>query len=159
MPNASSTPIALLVTPMSPSEAAQRVSVQAQQDVLSARQQARQLAASLGFGAADQTRLATAISELTRNAIMYAGAGECLLWDDSDAKTLRIRVAVTDQGPGIADLALALRDGYSTSGGLGAGLPGTRRLVDQFSITSDPASGTRVEISLERARVALRRRL
>ena len=146
----------MLVTPMSPSDPAQRVPVREQQDVLTARQQARRLAANLGFGAADQTRLATAISELTRNAIMYAGTGECLLWDDSDAQTLRIRVAVTDQGPGIPDLAL--RDGYSTSGGLGAGLPGTRRLVDQFSIASDP-SGTRVEFSLERARVALRRRL
>lgn len=146
----------MLVTPMSPSDPAQRVPVREQQDVLTARQQARRLAANLGFGAADQTRLATAISELTRNAIMYAGTGECLLWDDSDAQTLRIRVAVTDQGPGIPDLALALRDGYSTSSGLGAGLPGTRRLVDQFSIASDP-SGTRVEFSLERARVALRR--
>lgn len=128
--------------------------VREQQDVLIARQEARTLAARLGMSVADQTRLATAISELTRNAILYAGGGECRIWDESDEQMLRIRVEVRDHGPGIADLSLALRDGYSTSGGLGAGLPGTKRLVDRFDILTGH-EGTRVIIALERLRHSL----
>ncbi len=142
---------------MRTSEPDYRVPIRARQDILLARQQARKVAADLGLGAADQTRLATAISELTRNAIMYATEGECLLWNESDAQRIRIRVVVRDLGPGIADLDLAMRDGYSTSGGLGAGLPGTRRLVDHFEIESSPA-GTQIQIILERAQVEARTR-
>jgi len=125
-----------------------------QQDVLTARQEVRRLAARLGLSLADQTRLATAVSELTRNAVLYAGGGECQLWDDSDERVLRIRVEVRDRGPGIADLNLALRDGYSTRGGLGAGLPGTKRLVDFFDIATGH-DGTCVVIALERLRGGL----
>lgn len=127
------------------------IPIREQQDVLNARQKARAIASRLGLGIADQTRLATAISELTRNAILYAGGGECQLWDLSDDNTLRIRVEVRDQGPGIDDIALAMRDGYSTSGGLGAGLSGSKRLMDDFEIETSSA-GTRVIVTLERSR-------
>lgn len=118
-------------------------------DIVSARRTARSLCQQLGFSNADQTRLATAVSELTRNVIQYAGHGECLIEDCSDELSRRIRVCVRDWGPGIADVEQALQDGFSTSGGLGAGLPGTRRLVDEFTILSDH-QGTRVTIVLTR---------
>jgi serine/threonine-protein kinase RsbT len=120
-------------------------------DIVTARHAARALCEQLGFGKADQTRLATAVSELARNVIQYAGEGTCLIEDDSDAHYRRIRVRIEDQGPGIPNLDLALTDGYSTSGGLGAGLPGTRRLTDEFQIESVPGS-TRVFIALVKPR-------
>jgi len=109
------------------------------------------MAKKLGFGSADQTRLATAISELTRNVVQYAGSGHCRIDDISNLRFMEIRVVVSDAGPGIPDLDEALRDGFSTGGGLGAGLPGTRRLVHSFEIKSNPES-TRVEISVRRRR-------
>jgi serine/threonine-protein kinase RsbT len=120
-------------------------------DIVTARHAARELCERLGFGKADQTRLATAVSELARNVIQYAGEGACLIEDISDARYRRIRVLIEDQGPGIPNLDLALTDGYSTSGGLGAGLPGTRRLTDEFQIESRPGS-TRVTIALVKPR-------
>ncbi|MCK7575001.1 MAG: anti-sigma regulatory factor [Chromatiales bacterium] len=120
-------------------------------DVVTARHAARELCERLGFGKADQTRLATAVSELARNVIQYAGEGACVIEDGSDSRQRCIRVRIEDQGPGIANLDQALTDGYSTSGGLGAGLPGTRRLVDEFQIESAPGS-TRVTIALIKRR-------
>lgn len=114
-------------------------------DIVSARRTARSLCQQLGFSNADQTRLATAVSELTRNVIQYAGHGECLIEDCSDELSRRIRVCVRDWGPGIADLALALTDGYSTTGSLGCGLPGVRRLMDQFDICSELGAGCQVQ--------------
>ncbi|MEB0133727.1 anti-sigma regulatory factor [Actimicrobium sp. CCC2.4] len=116
-------------------------------DIVVARRLTRQLAACLDFGSADQTRLATAVSELTRNVIEYAGRGTCHISDASDAGFNSIMVVVEDHGPGIANVAQAMQDGYSTSGSLGAGLPGTRRLVDSFMIESRPGL-TRVTISM-----------
>ncbi|MBK1640743.1 anti-sigma regulatory factor [Chromatium okenii] len=116
-------------------------------DVVTARRAARELCEQLGFGKADQTRLATAVSELTRNVIQYANHGECVIENRSTATHRCIWVQVRDQGAGIANLEQALTDGYSTSGGLGAGLPGTRRLVDQFHIESTP-QGTCITIVL-----------
>ena len=107
-------------------------------DILRARGNARELAARLKLGSADQTRLATAVSELTRNILQYAGEGTCTIINASDEHRRCIRVRVEDQGPGIPDIDLALRDGYSTGGGLGAGLPGVQRLMDEFQITSQP---------------------
>ena len=107
-------------------------------DIVRARQAGRETARALGFGSADQTRLATAISELTRNVIQYAGTGVCVIIDASDESTIKIRVKVEDQGPGIPDMEQATRQGYSTGGGLGAGLPGTKRLVQEFDIESTP---------------------
>lgn len=117
------------------------------QDIVTARATGRALAAELGFDTVDQVRLATAISEIVRNAIQYAGSAECLLQDASDSQWRRVDVTVRDAGPGIADLARALQDGYSTSGGLGAGLPGCSRLMSDFRVDSS-AQGTTVHMSL-----------
>ena len=120
-------------------------------DVVMARRAGRNMAKELGLGSADQTRLATAISELTRNIVQYAGSGRCLIQDGSTMRFLEINVLVTDSGPGIADLEEAMTDGFSTGGGLGAGLPGTRRLVHFFEIASQPGD-TRIRISMRRHR-------
>jgi serine/threonine-protein kinase RsbT len=128
------------------------VSILAAPDVIRARSAARARAAQTGFGIADQIRLATAVSELTRNVIQYAGSGTCRIMDASDETEMRIRVVVEDNGAGIADIELAMQDGYSTGGGLGAGLPGTRRLMDCFAIESNPGL-TRVTIAMARQRV------
>jgi len=121
-------------------------------DVVIARAAGRDLARDLGFGLADQTRLPTAISELTRNVIRYAGTGQCVLADESDRNLLRIVVTVEDHGPGIPDIEQAMTDGFSTGKSLGAGLPGARRLVQEFDIESRPGH-TVVSISLVKARV------
>jgi serine/threonine-protein kinase RsbT len=120
-------------------------------DIVRARGAARSLAAQIGFGIADQTRLATAVSELTRNVMQYAGSGMCEIADASDAAEMRIRIVVEDIGGGIPDIDLAMKDGYSTGGGLGAGLPGTRRLMDNFAIESAPGL-TRITIAMGRPR-------
>lgn len=120
-------------------------------DVLRSRGRARELAARLQLGSADQTRLATAVSELTRNVLQYAGEGTCTIIDASDERRRCVRVIVEDRGPGIPDTDLALRDGYSTSGGLGAGLPGVQRLMDEFQLSSQPGH-TRLEIAMIRPR-------
>lgn len=122
-------------------------------DILRARGSARELAAQLRLGSADQTRLATSVSELTRNVLQYAGEGHCTISDASDESRLCIRVVVEDHGPGIPNIDLALRDGYSTSGGLGAGLPGVRRLMDEFELSSRPGH-TRLVIAMTRPRVS-----
>lgn len=109
------------------------------------------MARDLGFGSADQTRLATAISELARNVVQHAHSGRCYIEDISSVRFMEVRVVVTDTGPGIADLEEALQDGFSTGGGLGAGLPGTRRLVHSFEIRSSPEE-TRIEITVRRRR-------
>lgn len=121
------------------------------QDIVLVRGIARAMAAELKFSLADQTRLATAVSELARNVIQYAKKGFCQLNDMSDQNTIRICITIEDNGPGIADLELAMKDGYSTSNGLGAGLPGTRRLMDSFSIESMPGL-TRIQIMLAKDR-------
>ena len=105
------------------------IPVKDQTDVVAARQAGRDMARDADFGTADQTRFATAISELARNALIYAGEGTCSIHDLSDWEWMKIRAVVEDQGPGIPDLEKALTDGYSTGGSLGAGLPGSKRLV------------------------------
>ncbi|OPX22861.1 MAG: anti-sigma regulatory factor [Planctomycetales bacterium 4484_123] len=128
-----------------------RVQIRQQADVVAARQAGREAAKELGFGLADQTRLATAISELARNVVQYAGAGQCTISDESDDQFIRIRVVVEDHGPGIPDVERALRDGFSTGNGLGAGLPGTKRLVHEFDIESKPGH-TRVTVGMRKRR-------
>ncbi len=115
-----------------------RVEIRAETDIVSSRQAGREIARALGLGTADQTRLATAISELTRNVVRYAGSGSCVIEGAAAEGVASIRVTVEDHGPGIPDIDLAMRDGYSTGGGLGAGLPGTKRLVDHMEVTSEP---------------------
>jgi len=118
-----------------------------QSDVVQARQAAREMAKNLGFGSADQTRLATAISELTRNVIQYADQGRYTITDKSDNGRIKVQVVVEDNGPGILDITKALEYGYSTGAGLGAGLPGTRRLVHRFTIESKPGQ-TRITVAM-----------
>jgi serine/threonine-protein kinase RsbT len=121
------------------------------EDVIRARLAARDLVRAAGLGVMDQTRFATAISELGRNAVRYAVQGCCELTDLSDGRVIRLQARFSDQGPGIDDLTLALQDGYSTGGSMGAGLPGARRLVDVFDIRSTPA-GTHITVQLVRTR-------
>ncbi|NQV55634.1 MAG: anti-sigma regulatory factor [Rhodospirillales bacterium] len=130
----------------------QRFNIKNEKDVVLARSEVRAMARDLGFGVANQTRLATAISELTRNVLNYAGSGHCDLNDESTADLLSIRVVVEDNGPGIDNIDQAMQDGFTTGGSLGAGLPGTNRLVDEMKIESRPGL-TKVEFTMSQAKV------
>lgn len=124
-----------------------RLPIERSDDVVRARQAGRDLAARMGYGSVDQVRIATAISELTRNILQHSGTvGEIVLSSVRDANREGLHVAVNDGGVGIADLASALQDGFSTSGSLGAGLPGSRRLMDSFHIDTAPGQGVRVSL-------------
>ena len=128
-------------------EAESRIVIESDADVVTARQRARKLAAELELSSTDQTLLATAISEVARNITTYAKRGEVTLRivRDGDGRS-GIEVLAVDQGPGIEDIERALQDGYTTGGGLGLGLPGARRLVDEFDIESAPSQGTKVRL-------------
>ena len=120
------------------------VQIRADADVLLARQRARELAKSLKFSASELTLIATAISEVARNILTYAKDGEIVLRLVSQGRRRGIRVVAQDRGPGIADIARAMEDGYSTSSSLGLGLPGSKRLMDDFDIVSEVGRGTTV---------------
>jgi serine/threonine-protein kinase RsbT len=120
-----------------------RVPIKQGGDIITARQQGRMLAAQLGFFSADQTLIATAISEMARNILVYAKMGEIILRSEQESR-LGIIIVARDEGPGIPDIERALRDGYSTSGSLGVGLPGTKRIMDEFTIISEVGKGTTV---------------
>lgn len=113
-------------------------------DVVAARQSGRSLAEELGFSRAEQALIATAISELARNIVSYAGKGSVELGPISSAGRTGLRIYAEDQGPGIADIETALLDGFSTGNSLGLGLPGTRRIMDEFTIDSAPGKGVRI---------------
>jgi serine/threonine-protein kinase RsbT len=123
-----------------------RVAIRSDADIVTARQQGRALAEHLGFTGSDLTRIATAISELGRNILTYAGNGDIFLRPAHLGSKRGIAVVARDEGPGIADVALAVQDGYSTSNSLGLGLPGTRRLMDEFQIDSVVGRGTTVSV-------------
>jgi serine/threonine-protein kinase RsbT len=127
-------------------EQAERIAIESDADVVTARQRARALAIGLEMPSTDQTLLATAISEIARNITAYAVRGEVLLDVVQDGARRGVRVVAQDDGPGIEDLEKALTDGYTTGGGLGLGLPGARRLVDDFDIQTAPGQGTRVTL-------------
>jgi len=128
-------------------EAPERIAIESDADVVTARQRARALAVGLEMPSTDQTLLATAISEVARNITAYAVRGEVLLELVRDgAGRQGIRVVARDEGPGIDDVERALTDGYTTGGGLGLGLPGARRLVDEFAIETAPGAGTTVTL-------------
>jgi serine/threonine-protein kinase RsbT len=127
-------------------ESESRIPIESDADVVRARQLARELAASLSLSSTDQTLLATAISEVARNITAYAERGEVTVGMVENGGRRGIRVVAHDDGPGIADLERALQDGYTTGGGLGIGLPGARRLVDEFDIDSAPGRGTTVTL-------------
>lgn len=118
------------------------VSVAADVDVLVARQKARALAATLRFSPSELTLIATAISEVARNILVYARRGEIELRIVEQRRRRGIIVIARDHGPGIPDIDQAMADGYSTSGSLGLGLPGAKRLMDEFDLTSAPGRGT-----------------
>jgi serine/threonine-protein kinase RsbT len=120
------------------------VPVSTDTEIVSARRRGRTLAEQMGFSASDATLVATAISELARNIVRYAGSGEILLGKVNGQERAGIAIIARDSGPGIPDTQLATRDGYSTSGGMGLGLPGVRRIMDEFEIDSRPGSGTTV---------------
>ena len=121
--------------------------LRSEHDMVMARQLARRLAQQLGFSLVDQTKLVTAASELARNALIYGGGGtmRCELLDDGARRGLKL--TFTDQGPGIANVEMAMSDGWSSGTGLGMGLSGARRLVNQFEIESRLGEGTRVSIT------------
>jgi len=123
------------------------VPVRADVDVLIARQKARYLAADLKFSSGDSTLIATAISEVARNIVIYAGHGEIVLRLVQKGRRRGLCVIARDQGPGIADISRAMEDGHSTSGGLGLGLPGSKRLMDEFEIVSKLGQGTSITMT------------
>jgi serine/threonine-protein kinase RsbT len=121
-----------------------RVRIESESDCLTARQKGRALAGSLGFSGSDQTLIATAISEIARNIVQYAKRGEIVMSVvEKDGKP-GILIVARDEGPGIPNIELAMQDGYSTGKGLGLGLPGARRLMDEFEITSKVGKGTKI---------------
>jgi len=113
-------------------------------DVVLIRQAGRRLAEAIGFSPAEATMIATAISEVARNIVSYAGQGEVLLQPTAERGRQGLRVIARDEGPGIPDPARALEDGFSTGGGLGIGLPGARRLMDSLELSSARGRGTTV---------------
>ncbi len=123
-----------------------RVEIRSDADIVTARQQGRALAQQVGFTGSDLTVIATAISELGRNILKYAGSGEIALREAHHGSRRGIVVIARDEGPGIPDIDLAMQDGYSTSNSLGLGLPGTRRLMDEFEINSIVGKGTTVTV-------------
>jgi serine/threonine-protein kinase RsbT len=132
-----------------PPAAEVRLAIQGESDIVAARQRAREVAKALGFGALDQSRIATAVSELTRNVVRYAtdGRGEVLIRPRPQAERgTGLEVVVADEGPGIDDLERAMRDGFTSGHGMGMGLPGTKRLMDEMDIDSAVGRGTVVTI-------------
>lgn len=121
-----------------------RVRVDSDRAIVEARQRGRALAERAGFGLTDLAIIATAISELARNALQYAKWGDIVVRCVEDGDRMGVLVMATDAGPGIANIAQALQDGYSSSGSLGLGLPGVKRLMDEFEISSEPGHGTTV---------------
>jgi len=116
------------------------------EDVVAVRQAVRQRAIELGFNLVDQTKIVTAASELARNTLQYGGGGEVLLEGLDEGLRRGLRLTFEDRGPGIPDVQLAMKDGYTTGSGLGLGLSGARRLSNEFSIESTVGEGTRVTI-------------
>ncbi|KKI92200.1 serine/threonine protein kinase [Bacillus sp. SA1-12] len=114
-------------------------------DIVAARQLGRNVAKELGFGTVDQARITTAISELARNIYLYAGQGEMRIERIQDLGKKGLKIIAIDKGPGIPDIRKVMEDGFSTSGGLGAGLPGVKRLMDTFDITSSVGEGTNIQ--------------
>ncbi|AKJ09547.1 anti-sigma regulatory factor [Streptomyces incarnatus] len=115
-------------------------------DLAWVRQQVRQSAAELGFGLVQQTKLVTAASELARNTLVHGGGGHVEISSLSQGVTRGLRLSFVDTGPGIRDVELAMTDGYTTGGGLGLGLSGAKRLVNEFEIDTEPGRGTTVTV-------------
>ena len=125
---------------------AEALQLRSAEDIVIARQAVRELSSELGFSLVDQTKLITAASELARNTIVHGGGGAMQLQTLRVDRRVGISLTFVDQGPGIRDIEQALRDGYTTGGGLGLGLGGARRLSNEFEIQSTPGQGTTVRI-------------
>jgi len=123
------------------------MSVTSSADIVLVRQIVRKWAVELGFSLIDQTKIVTAASELARNMVDYGGGGKLQLEALSEGIRRGLRLTFEDQGPGIPDIELALKDGYTTGGGLGLGLSGSKRLVNEFEIVSRVGEGTRIAIT------------
>jgi len=121
-----------------------KIPIEREADIVAARQKGRELCAEIGFSNTDRTLVATAISEVARNIVRYAERGEIVLSRSESLGRPGIVVIARDQGPGIADPELAMRDGFSTGNSLGLGLPGAKRLMDEFELASVLASGTTI---------------
>jgi serine/threonine-protein kinase RsbT len=124
-----------------------RRTVQTAEDVVAIRQAVRQRAVELGFNLVDQTKIVTAASELARNTLQYGGGGTVTIEALEDLGRRGLRLTFADEGPGITDIDLAMKDGFTTGGGLGLGLSGAKRLSNDFHIDSTPGQGTRVTIT------------
>ncbi len=122
------------------------VPIKSDRDIIIARQRGKELAASIGFSSTDLTLIATAISELSRNIVIYAKTGGITMKPVRQGGRKGLRVVARDEGPGIPDISRALQDGFSTSRGLGLGLPGVRRLMDAFEVVSAVNHGTTVTV-------------
>ncbi|WP_445490559.1 anti-sigma regulatory factor [Niallia sp. 03133] len=114
-------------------------------DIVAARQLGRNVAKELGFGTVDQARITTAISELARNIYLYAGQGQICIEKLAENGKTGLLLSAVDNGPGIKDIRQVMQDGFSTSGGLGAGLPGVKRLMDEFNIETAVGQGTDIK--------------
>ena len=124
----------------------ERVPIRTPQDVVVVRQRARTLAAGQGLSLVDQTKVVTAASELARNTLEHGKGGEAVLETLENGTRRGVRLTFVDEGPGIPDVAAALKDGFTTGTGMGLGLPGARRLMNEFSIDSTPGRGTTVVV-------------
>ena len=121
--------------------------VQTAEDIVAIRQAVRQRAIELGFNLVDQTKIVTAASELARNTLQHGGGGQVTIEGLEELGRRGLRLTFEDDGPGIPDIDVAMKDGYTTAGGLGLGLSGARRLSNDFQIHSTPGHGTRVSIT------------
>jgi serine/threonine-protein kinase RsbT len=130
----------------------ERVAVRAQHDVVNVRQVVRSWCIATGMGLVDLTKFVTAASEIARNTVEYGGGGALLLEELRDGLRYGVRLTFEDQGPGIADIEQAMTDGYTSRTGMGLGLGGTKRLVDEFEISSTVGAGTRVTITKWKSR-------
>lgn len=121
------------------------INIKYEWDIVEARQLGRDIAKGLGFGTVDQARITTAISELARNIYLYAGHGKMCFEVIENVNQKGICLIAIDEGPGIKDISLVMQDGFTTSGGLGTGLPGVKRLMDEFDVKSEVGKGTKIE--------------
>lgn len=121
--------------------------IRSQEDIVRVRQTTRERAVALGFSLVDQTKIVTAASELARNTLTHGRGGDVTIEVLNDGARKGVRLVFTDSGPGIPNIDLALKDGYTTGGGLGLGLSGARRLCNEFSVESKPGEGTTVAIT------------
>ncbi len=120
--------------------------IRSESDIVTTRRTVREVARELGFGITDVTRIVTATSELARNVVLYAGSGVIRWRQLGISGKVGVELTLEDNGPGIANIEQVMQEGYTTSGGLGLGLPGTKRLMDEFEIASEVGRGTRITV-------------